>query len=75
MDLPKYAKNIISFIGSLQTLVIDIIPKTAMIAGTTAQTSASNISRISETLGLVTSAAQDLPKTVRNLQSTITSFN
>jgi hypothetical protein len=46
-----------------------------MIAGTTAQTSASNISTISETLVLVTSAAQDLPKTVQNLQSTITSFN
>jgi ABC-type transporter Mla subunit MlaD len=54
---------------------MDTIPKIAMIAGTTAQTSASNISRISETLGLLTSAAKDLPKTVQNLQSTITSFN
>ncbi len=75
MNLPKYAKNIISSISSLQTLIMDTIPKTAMIAGTTAQTSASNISRISKTLGLLTSAAQDLPKTVQNLQSTITSFN
>ncbi len=73
--MPKDAKNIISSISSLQTLVMDTIPKIAMIAGTTAQTSASNISRISETLGLLTSAAKDLPKTVQNLQSTITSFN
>src|SRR5579871_2384384 len=75
MNLPKDAKNIISSISSLQTLVMDTIPKTEMIAGTTAQTSASNISTISETLVLVTSAAQDLSKTVQNLQSTITSFN
>ncbi len=75
MNLPKDAKNIISSISSLQTLVMDTIPKTGMIARTTAQTSASNISRISKTLGLLTSAAQDLPKTVQNLQSTITSFN
>ncbi len=74
MNLPKDTKNIISYISSLQTLVMDSIPKTVMIAGTTAQTSVSNISRISETLRLVTSAAQDLPKTVQNLQSTITSF-
>ncbi len=37
MNLPKYAKNIISSISSLQTLIMDTIPKTAMIAGTTAQ--------------------------------------
>ncbi len=75
MNLPKDAKNIISSISSLQTLVMDSIPKTVMIARTTSQKSASNISRISKTLGLLTSAAQDLPKTVQNLQSTITSFN
>ncbi len=75
MNLPKYAKNIISSISSLQTLIMDTIPKTAMIAGTTAQTSASNISRTSKTLRLLTSAAQDLPKTVQNLQSTTTSFH
>ncbi len=74
MNLPKYAKNIISSISSLQTLIMYTIPKTAMIAGTTAQTSASNISRTSKTLGLLASAAQDLPKTAQNLQSTITSF-
>ncbi len=73
--MPKDAKNIISSISSLQTLVMDTIPKTAMIAGTTAQLSTSSISRVSETLGLLTSAAKDLPKTVQNLQSTITSFN
>ncbi len=32
---------IISSMSSLQTLVIDTIPKTAMIVGTTAQTTAS----------------------------------
>ncbi len=64
MNCPKDAKDIISSISSLQTLVMNTIPKTAMNAGTTAQTSASIISRISETLGLLTSAAQDLPKTV-----------
>ncbi len=43
MNLPKYAKKIyiISSMSSLQTLVMDTISKTAVIAGTTAQTSAS----------------------------------